>query len=635
MTLERYFRRIFIVTLAVVVALVGLWGSGAHATSITIEAAEDVHIDKSHPQKIYGGQPILAAGQDPQELSFLKFQVSGLLGPTTLATLRLHVVDGSRQGPKLARAGNKWREDRVTWDRDPAYNKTNSIGEAGSVASGTWVEFDVTKVVSQNGTYAFVLIGTSDDRTVFSSREGDHPPQLVLGMVTVESEPPTVPTEPTPPLKPKLPPSTPDPATPPASGGWRVRAVPADAFVDSIGINAHLGWKDTIWDTAFATYKPLLGELGVRYVRTTANHTSRPKLLALYQDYGIRANFLVDLRTNGVLDGTKVKPNLDFIRDQIGVDKVIAVEGANEYNSDREVNTIWADQLRGYQKTLHEAVRSDPAFRDEKVIGPSIWRRIYDDFVAVGNLGNYSDIANLHYYTGGRKPTLWAEGGSEYPLDTALWAAKILVPDTPAVWVTETGYNNIADTVDSPFAVPERSAAKYTLRLLLEIFRRGNQAGKIFIYSLLDDPNKPEHEFGLLRTDFSRKAAYFAVKNAIRLLADPGPAFTSGTLVYSLDGDLTSINHIVMQKRNGRFYLLIWQDGESFDRKAASEATVPPRRLTLDVGTHRFSGMNVYLPTAVGLADPNAGVTPVRTVASPTWVTIDVPDHVMMIEMIP
>ena len=44
-----------------------------------------------------------------------------------------------------------------------------------------WVEFDVTAIVTANGTYSFVLATSSSDGLNFSAREaGDSAPQLVI-----------------------------------------------------------------------------------------------------------------------------------------------------------------------------------------------------------------------------------------------------------------------------------------------------------------------------------------------------------------------------------------------------------------------------------------------------------------------
>ncbi len=50
----------------------------------------------------------------------------------------------------------------------------------GSISKDTWVEYNVTALVTGNGTYSFVLAGDSNDNVILSSREGSDPPQLVL-----------------------------------------------------------------------------------------------------------------------------------------------------------------------------------------------------------------------------------------------------------------------------------------------------------------------------------------------------------------------------------------------------------------------------------------------------------------------
>ena len=58
----------------------------------------------------------------------------------------------------------------MTWDTRPARTGA-AAADVGTVAPGTWVSFDVTALVTGNGTYAFDLATASADETVFSSRE--------------------------------------------------------------------------------------------------------------------------------------------------------------------------------------------------------------------------------------------------------------------------------------------------------------------------------------------------------------------------------------------------------------------------------------------------------------------------------
>jgi hypothetical protein len=330
-------------------------------------------------------------------------------------------------------------------------------------------------------------------------------------------------------------------------------AQPADAFVDAIGVIAHLNWGNTIWDTKFAAYAPILGESGIRYVRTQANGESIPKLKTLHASYGIRSDIRIDARkADHTLDPTEIPVQLARVRDGLGAERVIGLEGPNEYSDTKyeHGNTGWATQLRGFQQELYTAAKADPALRSIPVVAPSIWKRIEADFRELGDLSASTDLGNLHYYTGGRKPTLFGNNGDVAPMDVAIDYEKINVPDAP-MWVTETGYNNKVDTVDSPFSTPERTQAKYTLRLLAELFKRNASVAKAFLYNLLDDPGTPDKVYGLLRSDLSRKPVFFAVKNAIQILADEGAPFKPGSLAFTLGGDKTDVQWVVTQKRGG------------------------------------------------------------------------------------
>jgi hypothetical protein len=49
-----------------------------------------------------------------------------------------------------------------------------------AIDKNTWVEYDVTSLVTGDGTYSFVLAGDSTNAVSFSSRQGIQPPQLVV-----------------------------------------------------------------------------------------------------------------------------------------------------------------------------------------------------------------------------------------------------------------------------------------------------------------------------------------------------------------------------------------------------------------------------------------------------------------------
>jgi hypothetical protein len=420
-----------------------------------------------------------------------------------------------------------------------------------------------------------------------------------------------------------------------------VQASPADSFVQFIGLNVHLNWAGTIWQSQAPTLKQRLGELRIRSVRTSMAQTSfaRDYLKALYGSYGIRANVLMDFRTSGGLLTTRpIQATLNFLRDQVGPEKIISFEGPNEYSETKyDGNTGWVSQTKSFQSYLYTAVKAMPAFRALPVIGPTIWRETEADHKALGDLNPTTDQGNLHYYPAGLKPSRYLRlvtyPGTAYesPMDMAITYAQINTPATK-VQVTETGYNIRTTLPKSKFYVSEKTSAKFTMRLISEYFLRRAKVSKFYLFSLLDENSTKQ--YGLLRGDMSRRPTYFALKNTIALLSDPGAAFSLGTLTYYLTGDMTDIRTTLLQKRNGRYYLLVWLDAASYNQSTLTDVDFT-RSLTLDLRARRFSQANVYLPTGLGLSDPNRGVFPVQTINAPGLVSLGVKDQLMIVEMIP
>jgi hypothetical protein len=130
-----------------------------------------------------------------QQEAFIKFTISGVHGPVVSATLVLFVdtATGSdtTDGPKVVLAnnngsdGNPWTETGITWDNKPAVIGT-PVADSGALSLGQRVEFDVTSLVTGNGTYTFSLVGDVNNSAVFDSRNHDqNQPQLVVSFAPI------------------------------------------------------------------------------------------------------------------------------------------------------------------------------------------------------------------------------------------------------------------------------------------------------------------------------------------------------------------------------------------------------------------------------------------------------------------
>ncbi|MDY7225062.1 DUF7594 domain-containing protein [Hyalangium rubrum] len=156
------------------------------ATTLTFGASADARVEASAPTQNLGSSSTLLADLSPQGESYLRFSVSGVSGAVTRATLRLYASDGTTDGPRVFLTSGSWSESGLTWNNRPAL-PASPLSDVGEIASGTWVEYDVTSAVSGNGEFHFALVPASSNGATFYSRESSQTalrPQLVVTLGT-------------------------------------------------------------------------------------------------------------------------------------------------------------------------------------------------------------------------------------------------------------------------------------------------------------------------------------------------------------------------------------------------------------------------------------------------------------------
>jgi acid phosphatase type 7 len=150
---------------------------------LTFVPDADAHVVAADPNANAGSMNYLLVdgGQDPEVASYLRFTVSGITAPIKSATLRLWVRENgvTQDGPDVRATNAEWTEKDLTWNTRP-YPAGAALDDAGPLDPSTWAEYDVTAAVSGDGPIAFALVAHSSDGAVFVSREGEHPPQLVI-----------------------------------------------------------------------------------------------------------------------------------------------------------------------------------------------------------------------------------------------------------------------------------------------------------------------------------------------------------------------------------------------------------------------------------------------------------------------
>ena len=125
--------------------------------------------------------------------TYVMFDVSGVSGSVSSATLRLYAYDGSDSGGSVYSVGTGWDETTITANNAPGISGT-ALDTVGSVSNDTWVEYDVTAAVSGNGMVSFGLDSTSTNSLYFYNKEDSNPNHPELLIVTGGGTPTDTPT---------------------------------------------------------------------------------------------------------------------------------------------------------------------------------------------------------------------------------------------------------------------------------------------------------------------------------------------------------------------------------------------------------------------------------------------------------
>ncbi|RPI94887.1 MAG: DNRLRE domain-containing protein [Chloroflexi bacterium] len=152
---------------------------------VTFLPVADTYVRSTLPSNNYGTVTTLRAdASSPIERSYLRFNVQGLGGTVTQATLRIYTNNNSNIGFQASRvSSNTWGETTTTYSNAPAVSSL--LGSSGATTGGTWKTLDVTSYVTGNGTFSFALSTTSNSGMTFPSREsGANAPQLIVSTQT-------------------------------------------------------------------------------------------------------------------------------------------------------------------------------------------------------------------------------------------------------------------------------------------------------------------------------------------------------------------------------------------------------------------------------------------------------------------
>jgi hypothetical protein len=384
----------------------------------------------------------------------------------------------------------------------------------------------------------------------------------------------------------------------------------ADAFINTMSVQTHLGYTGGVYDSKWSTIiRPRLLELGIRHIRERMFTSS----VVIQRTQDLAANGITLTAgcwpKNGVMTDAS---HCIAMANAYGTRTIDAFDGWNEVDN---TGTGWATNWAKWEATMYDAYKADPTWRDRPVLANSLAAASSAD--AVGYQASTLQWGNMHSYPAGGLPS--NVSNSWIPQWRKIAGTKPLA-------VTETGYHNCPTCFGN--GVSERASGKYYSRLWFEYFNRG--IVRTNAYELIDQgisTSDREMNWGLLRNDGTPKPQFTATKNLIALLRDDrGASCSPGNLDYTLSGDVTTqMHHTLLQKCDGRFYLALWQEVSVWNTSSKSDVSNADRAVTLTL-SRPASAINVYRPVS--------GTGKVATDAG-TSISLRVPDEVMLVEIVP
>lgn len=388
----------------------------------------------------------------------------------------------------------------------------------------------------------------------------------------------------------------------PARAAEQARA--ADSFVDSMGINIHAAFPGNSSDRNWNGVIDAVGDLGFRYVRDIPTDPGR--LNQLSAATGAKVDVIFQYWANypqcmepQYFDATWAQTKQ--------LTHVAYLELPNEPDTFEAYVKPWTIQL-------YNAAKADPVLKDVPIIGTT------GDPALLADTNPYLDYGNIHSYTAGYTPMNRFDGN--------VARARGITGDKPII-ATEMGYNNgyLNDTNIYAPGVTEAATAKYLPRVYMGYYNAG--IVKSFSYELVDWDHDPTYtyqnwHFGLLRADFTYKPAAHAIKNLIALLEDPGDEFTPGSLEYTINGGTADLKHTLLQKRDGTFWLALWNDVLSYDPSTRTDLVIPDLNVVLD--------LDIPVVRATTYR-PNASQTAVGTILGTDSINLAVPDEVLLVAL--
>lgn len=339
--------------------------------------------------------------------------------------------------------------------------------------------------------------------------------------------------------------------------------IPASAFNDSVGVNTHFTYRNTVYDTSFDALSSRLMHSQIKHARDAfCNWGTSSDWCA-----GVWASRWNTLASAGIAFDVITNPWMGWSAGTTGCHGTclsgyvaalgLAPGSIDAYEGPNECDDAPRNCLQLGRDTAHETQSVIAAWT------PLIWNlrtgrtAIYGPamafprgYSAYSNISAYVSYGAIHNYTKPFMPetnrtccslTAWQSGASH------LSGAAPLVS-------TETGFNT--DPTFSNGGISQLAQERYIPRMLFT--NLANAIKRTYIYELVDYPtDTPGQDFGLLNADCTPKPAWTRLQQLMSYFADNRTSVRR-PLHYGILASQAGLHHVLFQRSNGTYLLVLW-----------------------------------------------------------------------------
>jgi hypothetical protein len=123
-------------------------------------------------ETVFNGVNIKVKDNTQDHIAYFKFEVKGITGVVTSATLRLYMTTAqSNKHITIYAADNDWTEGTLAWSNHPVLRGDPIVTVTPPSTANQYVDFDVTRYISGTGVFTFYLTTDSPGDFIFNSGE--------------------------------------------------------------------------------------------------------------------------------------------------------------------------------------------------------------------------------------------------------------------------------------------------------------------------------------------------------------------------------------------------------------------------------------------------------------------------------